>query len=67
VIDPDDEALDQPRSSRSSVEVVTVANAVFAGVATVFTVTRSVVVTVLAGGLVALLGLLNALSRRRHR
>lgn len=42
------------------------ANAVFAGLAGVFTATRSVVVTGLAAGLVALLGVALAVRRSRH-
>lgn len=47
--------------------MVALANAVFAGLAGVFTATGSVMITVLAAGLVALLGLSVALRRRMHR
>ncbi len=56
----------QPQPSRASLDVVTVANAVFAGLSTVFTATRSAVITAIAALLVALLALLIMLSRRQR-
>ena len=68
VIDPDVEGWnDGHRASGSSVDVATVANAVFAGLGTVFTATRSVVITVLAAGLAAFLGLLLVLRHWHPR
>lgn len=68
VTDPDIEGWSHDRQpSRSSAEVLTVVNAVFGGLGTVFTATGSVVIAALAAGLAAVLGLLLVLRHRHPR
>lgn len=64
---PRDDDAQSPTPPNSEVaSVVALANAVFAGLAGLFMATRSIALTVLAAGLVALLGL-SIVFRRRHR
>jgi hypothetical protein len=65
VIDPDGTSPEggepqRPRSTSDLTALAVVSNAIFAGLATVFSATGSIMITSIAAGLVALLGLLVA-------
>jgi hypothetical protein len=63
-----DNSAAEPSPSRTGdvTSLVTLANAMFAGVAGTFAATRSVLVTFLAAVLVALLSLAVVVRKRRH-
>lgn len=68
MMDPDIEGWDQGHEpSRSSADVVAMVNAVFAGLATVFTATRSIVIVGLGVGLAGMLGLVLVLRHLHPR
>jgi hypothetical protein len=73
VTDPEFDAIDEDGAKPGApahselASMVVLANAVFAGLAGVFTATRSIVVTGLAAGLVALLGVSLLVRRSRRR